>query len=663
MKYPSLIEVLKEKALTNAQQNIINFVTDKTNENWTYAVLLEHVQAVAAYLQANCPENAKILILLNPSLNYLSAYLGCLFAKCVAVPLFLPRNSREEHYLHHVLRDADSHTVLMDANCKMGFPDDVQLINIDSIPLTGASHYQDRNIAANDHAHIIYTSGTTSTPKGVLTSHKNITATLASLKNLTYREELLKGCGWLPPYHVSGLLACYLWPLYCNIDMQLFSPLHFARDPLFWLKTISEFRANVTLAPNFAYDLCVQLLKKYSTLALDLSCLLVAGTGGELVHAQTIKTFLAATKQYGIKKDIFYPAYGLTESTLFITGHCFTEGNHIIYAETSALQKQRVVTTDNLKSNYSSFVSCGSVITDHKLAIVDLTSQTNLPPYHIGEIWINGPCITEGYWQQPEITQQTYCAQLNNSTEKDNYFRTSDLGFLDDAGRLYITGRLKNMLVIRGKNYHAEDIEYSLENVHPQIGMLPKIAIGSSYDNEEYLAILQEVDGNSVNYTEIVSAIQKRIMHDYNLAVGEIYLLPLHSLELTATAKVKRKNYIELLQNKQLAYVLHWQSPKIFHKKSSSKARKNLSAQNKVPATEEEIQAWIITWISHELKLDPTTIDKTHSFVQIGLESLIAIRLLHEAELLFNIPLESNLAWEYPTIDAISQYIASQLKS
>ncbi|CAN5367413.1 fatty acyl-AMP ligase [soil metagenome] len=562
MKHNTITEVLTDKATVSGNNNLFSFRTAETTKTWSYADLQQQALAVATHLQAVTNSGDRVLILLEPGLNYIAAYMGCLFANCIAIPFFLPRNELDVQYVTKVLSDASCNTLIIATTLTIALPEKINKIYFDQIHVTAANDFKFHKTKSTDIAHIIYTSGTTSAPKGVITTHKNIMEACEAISHLVYREELIKkACSWLPPYHVSGLIGGYLWPLYCNIQTLFFSSLRFIREPLSWLKMIDEFDANITLAPNFAYDLAVKALTKAVDLELDLSRIIVAANGSEAVHAKTINAFLAATQQYGVNRDIFFPCYGLTEATLFMTGHTFEETNKILKVATASLIKDCVSLEPNCKQETTELVSCGPVIPKHKLAIVDIDSLQALPAYHIGEIWVKGPCIAAGYWQKNAETNITFQAQLKNSNE--DYLRTGDLGFLDEQGWVYVCGRLKNMLVIRGKNYYAEDIEHAIENAHSAIAVYGTVALGLDKNNEEYLVVIQEIEESVSNYDEIFNAIKTCVMQQNHLAVSEIILIAKNTLARTATGKIKRYLCKEAVIKKQLLMIAAWRSNKI----------------------------------------------------------------------------------------------------
>lgn len=557
-------EIIAQRSITHPDQKILSFVLEQEVQTWTYRQLHNRICSIAAYIQTRNKPGDRILILLPPSLDYVAAYFACLYTDCVSIPLFPARNYKENERLLHLSADADCETAIIDVA-----RDNNGLKNFKKIEIEKISHcpdlYKPLITKSSDIAYLQYTSGSTASPKGVMVSHGNLIANCDALEKRFYRSDIKIGCSWLPFYHDMGLIGGILFPIYSNYRAILFSPYRFIKSPLTWMEIISQYKVNITPAPNFAYDLIArELEKKSKDINLDLSSLKIAVNGSEPINSSTMKIFLKATEPYGIKNDVMFPSYGLAEATLLITSRKQDEKNKILKVDKQALANRKVVPIKDTVFEYTEFVSCGRVLKNHRLIIANPRSRKKLNSFEIGEIWLSGPSITKGYWKNTTETAKKFNAKpINDELYKNGYLRTGDLGFQDDDGNLYVTGRIKDVIIIRGKNYYPQDIEYAIEQSHPDLVAHGGVAISLKHNKNEYIAIIHEVKRHTKNFDDIFLAIQNCIIEEFEITVERIILIQRGSLPKTTSGKIRRYACKENLKKNKLKIVSDWKSPRI----------------------------------------------------------------------------------------------------
>ena len=387
-------------------------------------------------------------------------------------------------------------------------------------------------VIGRDHLALLqYTSGSTSTPKGVMVTHGNLLVNLAMIRRGMGSTALSASVGWVPLYHDMGLMMGVMQPLYLGATSVLMAPAAFMQRPLSWLHLIHQYRAEVTSAPNFAFDLCVDRFRAGQMEGVDLSCWKIAMNAAEPVHAETIARFAATFAPYGFAPGAMYPAYGLAEATLLVTGN-----------ERGAGPRFRTV-GNVAKDDTQVLVSCGRALQDLRVAIVDPSTRRRCPPCDIGEIWVSGPNVARGYWRNPTATAETFQARIADEPE-DCWLRTGDLGFLDEDNELYVTGRIKDLIIIRGMNHYPQDIERTVQDSHPALRRDCGAAFAvTDADGNERLAVVQEVERthrHRIDAAEVTARIREAIARQHEIAVQVIALIPPATLPKTTSGKVQR---------------------------------------------------------------------------------------------------------------------------
>jgi acyl-CoA synthetase (AMP-forming)/AMP-acid ligase II len=579
-KSTTLIELLEYRAFQQPNQIGYTFLVDGESETvtLTYQQLNQKAKAIAAKLQALCQPKDRVLLLYQPGLDYISAFFGCLYAGVIAVPAYPPRPDRSLPRLQAIIKDTNA-TVALTTEATLSslqrfFPQmsDIAPLNwfaTDILKDEIEKNWQPPSINSQTLAFLQYTSGSTATPKGVMISHQNLLHNLSAIYDHFGHSSESQGVIWLPPYHDMGLIGGVLEPLFGGFPVILMSPLMFVQNPLRWLQTISRYRATTSGGPNFAYDLCVKkVLGKGGTLMggktpplpldnLDLSSWEVAFNGAEPIYHQVLERFSQTFATYGFRREAFYPCYGMAEATLIITGGLKNAPPIFKTVDAISLENHQIVEvnqpTDNLITNTKTLVGCGQCLLDQKVLIVNPETFNICQPGEVGEIWVFGPSIGQGYWNKPQETETLFNAYL--TTGEGPFLRTGDLGFLD-AEELFITGRIKDIIIINGRNHYPQDIEWTVEQSHPLIR--PSGVAGFSIDGsgEERLVVAVEMErqywqqirtwdnGNGSAKTSpkqaILQSIRRAVSQNHDLQVFKTVLLKPGTLPKTSSGKIQR---------------------------------------------------------------------------------------------------------------------------
>jgi 8-amino-7-oxononanoate synthase len=387
-------------------------------------------------------------------------------------------------------------------------------------------------------AFLQYTSGSTGTPKGVMLTHSNLMHNSAMITYAFEHSRSGSGCFWLPLYHDMGLIGGILQPLYMGRPNTLLSPTHFLQKPVRWLQAITQSSSTISGGPNFAYDLCAEKVTPEQKRTLDLSHWSLAFNGAEPVRAETIDRFSKAFAECGFRREAFYPCYGLAEATLIVTGGYKQTPPVVRKFDAHSLEKHQVVPVQPASTGTRELVGSGGNLLDQTIVIADPDTSQPCGDARVGEIWVSGPSVAEGYWRRGEESAHTFGARLADG--RGPFLRTGDLGFLLD-GELFVTGRLKDLIILRGVNYYPQDIERSVDLAHEHVQQGAGAAFAVGEIGGERLVVVQEVErGRNLDFAGIIAAIRKRIASDFELAVSAVVLIKTGSIPKTSSGKVQR---------------------------------------------------------------------------------------------------------------------------
>src|SRR5437588_1323266 len=382
-------------------------------------------------------------------------------------------------------------------------------------------------------------------PKGVVLTHGNLLHNLTLIQRYFEITSAARGVTWLPPYHDMGLIGMILGTVYAGVESTIMSPVAFLQRPIRWLQAISNTGATVSGGPNFAYDLCVRKITPEQKATLDLSSWSIAVNGAEPVRPETLDRFVEAFAPCGFRRETFYPCYGLAEASLIVAGGQKAAIPVVKTFQAAGLAQNRVVMADaeawHENENLRMLVGSGQVAASQKIVIVDPESLTQCLAGQVGEIWVSGPSVAQGYWQKPEETECTFRAYLAGTGEGP-FLRTGDLGFLQDE-ELFVTGRLKDLIIIRGRNHYPQDIELTVEQCHPALPADCGVAFSVDASGEERLVIVYEVERQyrNLNVDEVVESIRQAVAEHNALQVYAVVLIKMSSIPKTSSGKLQRR--------------------------------------------------------------------------------------------------------------------------
>lgn len=547
----NLVELLRFRAQQQPNKCAYTFLVNGETEviHLTYEELDQQARTIAAFLQKLELKEERAVLLYLPGLEYIAAFFGCLYAGVVAVPAYPPRPNRSMSRLQAITADSQAAVALTTTslltNIESQFAQNPEMtvlrwLATDSIASGLAEAWQEPEVSKDTLAFLQYTSGSTGMPKGVMVSHGNLLHNSALIHECFEHKSDSQGVIWLPPYHDMGLIGGILQPLYSAFPVTLMSPTAFIKKPLRWLQAISRYKATTSGGPDFAYDLACRQITPEQRATLDLSSWDVAFTGAEPVRFQTLERFAATFEPCGFRREAFYPCYGMAEATLIVSGGLKTEPPIICQVKGAELEQNRVSAATGKQESDRALMGCGRTWLDQKIAIVEPESLTLCPPGQVGEIWVSGLSVAQGYWNRPEQTEQIFHAYLADTRERQ-FLRTGDLGFLHN-GELFVTGRLKDLIIILGRNHYPQDIEQTVEQCHPALSPGCGAAFSIEIANQERLVIAQEVERNYIrklNADEVIRAILQAVSEKHDIQVYVILLLKTGSLPKTSSGKIQ----------------------------------------------------------------------------------------------------------------------------
>lgn len=576
-KYTDLVQVLQDKAIANPEKIAYRFLQNGTTEAGclTYAELNLQAKAIAAKLQSLVSPGSRALLVYayDAGLEFVAAFIGCLYAGVVAVTTTPPRHGKDLAKLTQRITSSGAEVILTTEDLiqavkgkltsNLGLIQQFKQIKwftTNNLASTIAEAWQQPIIKPDTLAFLQYTSGSTGNPKGVMITHENILSNQEMIRQGFAHTDSTIVVGWLPLFHDMGLIGNVLQPLYLGTESILMSPVSLAQQPFEWLKAITHYQATTSGGPNFAYDLLCLKATPEKLAELDLSSWSVAFSGAETVRAETIKRFSHIFAACGFREAAFYPCYGMAETTLFITGGLQEKEPVIKYVDSGKLEQNQVVEVDPNPSTSKAIVSCGKPWLDTKVLIVNPDSLTECKPSEVGEIWVRGSGVSQGYWQQLAETQTTFQASLA-SNQEEKFLRTGDLGFLAE-GELFLTGRLKEVMIFWGRYCYPQHIEQTVQKCHPALRVNAGAAFAVERENAERLVIVQEVERSfirSLNVAEIITTICQAVGQEHEVEVDAIALLKTGSIPKTSSGKIQRRGCAKQYLENSLNTIVQWQ--------------------------------------------------------------------------------------------------------
>lgn len=557
-----LVDLLRTRARTHATRLAFTYLKDgeEAEDAWTYQDLDRRARCVAAALQRTGSEGDRAILLYPPGLTFIAAFFGCLYARRIAVPISPPnpaRLARELPRFRAILDSAEPRTLLTSASIApiaealRGADPAIARLEIlatDLLAEDGAA-WRDPGVTADTLAFLQYTSGSTALPKGVMVSHANLLHNMTAIADMYGSSDDTPMVSWLPVFHDMGLIGCVLHPMLHGSSNVLMAPAAFLQRPLRWLQAISRFRAHTSGAPNFAYDLCVRRITPEQRAALDLRSWRVAFNGAEPVRARTVAEFTRAFAPCGFRPEVMAPVYGLAESTLLATGNARDTPPTIAPFHSGELERSKARPVGDAAGPARELVGCGRACEGHRLVIADPDRCTELADGEIGEIWLAGPSIAQGYWKLPVETEATFRARLAGSGDGP-FLRTGDLGFVWH-GELFIAGRRKDLIIVDGRNHYPQDIELTVERSHAAFRPGCSAAFSFDVDGAERVVVVAEADPNwniaqdSATGADprlaLFRAARRAVSLDHDVDLHHLCLVRPGSIPKTTSGKIRRQ--------------------------------------------------------------------------------------------------------------------------
>jgi acyl-CoA synthetase (AMP-forming)/AMP-acid ligase II len=561
----TLIHRLYKRAAEQPEQVAYTFLSygKAGSESLTYRELDQQARSIGSHLYTMGANGKPVLLFFPSGLEYISAYFGCLYAGAIAVPAYMPHSARDLPRIQAIISDVRAEIVLATTDeCRKATrwfekaPDLARLawIATDNLYSREVEPWQGATVTGDTLAFLQYTSGSTTMPRGVMVSHGNLMHNLAMIHRRWNVDEIAHpvGVSWLPMFHDMGLIMGILAPLYSGYPVYLMSPADFLQRPLRWLQAISDYRGTFSCAPNFAYELCVHRVSTEDLANLDLSCWQGAGNAAEPVRSDTLEHFTRFFSACGFPQTTFRPGYGLAEATLIVT--CGTRGEpvYIKAIDKERLEEGYVEAASESGQQVKRIVGCGRPIDNQSVVIVDPGTLQRCENSQVGEIWVSGPSVAQGYWRRPEETAEVFQAYL--ATGEGPFLHTGDLGVFQDEN-LFITGRSKDLIILSGRNLYPQDIELTVEQAHPAIRAGCCVVFSYEREGEERLVILAEINHRylspadvsgetepaQLNMQEIIRSVRKAVTEKHEVRAHEVVLLKIGGILKTSSGKLQRR--------------------------------------------------------------------------------------------------------------------------
>jgi len=570
----SLVDILLRRSRETPDKMAFTFLADgeREAESLTYGELDRKSRAVASMMQRRVAPGERALLLYLPGLEFVTALFGCFYAGVTAVPTVPQRSVRPVRGLGSfkgIAEDAGVSVVLCDGNT-LALGTEVSnesrvsakawWLGTDTVPPGEEDYWKKPEPGPDSLAFLQYTSGSTSSPKGVMVTHGNILHNLAYIYHNAENDEESVSVSWLPVYHDMGLVNGVLLPVYGGYPSYIMSPASFLQRPCRWLEAVSKYRATNSGGPNFAFDLCVRKTTPGDRSRVDLSSWRVAYNGAEPIRWSTIEAFHEAFRECGFKWRYFFPVYGLAEATVLVSGGMQMDEPRRVCLDASRLAADQAVEREAANGDTVTFTACGPCSFGTRVEIVHPEARTPCGPGEIGEIWLRSPSVARGYWNRPEATRETFGATLAGSGDGP-FLRTGDLGFMSH-GELVVTGRIKDLIIVRGRKHYPQDIEQSVEECHGAVRPGCVAAFALNGDGRERLAVAAEVDRNGLRRREVLDsvlkAVRERVAEEHGLKLYRVVLLHPGRIPKTSSGKIRRRCCSKAVQDGTFAPVAEW---------------------------------------------------------------------------------------------------------
>lgn len=662
----TLIDVVRWRAVSQSQRLAYGFLADGEQERTrlTYGELDRQARAIASKLQAVAKPGDRALLLLVGGEDFIPAFLGCLFAGVVAVPAYPPDPARLGRTLPRVraIVDDASPTVALISSSFLSLAEDlgsrfpdlrrVAWIASDALELGIEDSWKEPRLTEDSLAFLQYTSGSTARPKGVMVSHGNLIHNQLMIRAAMEHTDESTFVSWLPLYHDMGLIGTTLQPLFIGAPSYIMSPLAFLQKPVRWLKAITRYKAATSGGPNFAYDLCVKRVSAAERAELDLSSWSVAFNGAEPVRRDTIDRFCENFASSGFRPEAFFPCYGLAEATLIVAGSA--KKKTAVYLDVSAGplgDNIALSASERPEKKILALVSSGHTVLDQSVLVVDPETCTLCDDGIVGEVWVEGPSVALGYWKRPQDSDETFDGRLNGNAGK-RFLRTGDLGFLKD-GELFITGRRKDLIIIRGRNHYPQDIETTVERSHPALRPGCGAAFSIDVQGEERLVVIQEVDTRGeIDPSFLFEIVKQNVSQEHELQLHAIALIQPGAILKTSSGKIQRRACRDAFLKGEIETIASLEN-------DGRAGHEPIVAEASSRAVN-DVESRLISIFAEKLHLDPKSVEVDQPIARYGIDSLQAVDLKQEIETVFGVDVPMGSLFGSATIRQLAELAAEQ---
>lgn len=650
----NIIEVFRRRVAEQPDDLVYTFLHDDEGQRSqrTFAQIDREARAIATRLQQLGLQGQRALLVYDPGIEFTAALVGCIYAGVIAVPAYPPDPMRSHRVLPRLQSIATNSqgTVLLTSSGLLEWAEGLfsRLSGIDSVVATNevdlslADQWQQPYADRDTVAILQYTSGSTGTPRGVVIDHGNLIANLSQIHMLLHDDSNVLS-SWLPPYHDMGLIG-HLLSWHSARHLVLLSPLAFFQRPVRWLRTFADYGVTCSAAPDFAYDHCIQKVTEAERRTLDLSNWQVALNGAEMIRPETLEKFLEVFGPCGMRREAFYPSYGMAEGTVMVSGG---ERNACYITKTvdlTALAENRVVEVERGSDNSRTFVGCGRAVPGGNLIVVDPDTLQRLPDGEVGEIWTTGPNVARGYWNDATATAERFRAFTADG--EGPYLRTGDLGFLD-RGELYVTGRLKDVIIVWGRNHYPQDIEHTVEQIHPDLKRYGAAVFSAEIEGRERVVLVQEIRRpQKHDLPKLMETIRNEVAAEHQIPLDVIVLIKLGEIPKTSSGKIQRSIAREQFLAGALDEVARWEG-------DLKSVRLPKAEEYVAPRTPTE-QILAEVW---QEALGVERVGIHDNFFDLGGHSLLATQLATRLAPHFQVEVPLRDLFEQPTIAALAEYI------
>lgn len=666
---PSWVALLRAQAARRPDHAALVFLPDGEREGarLTYAQLDLRARGLAAALQSQGLQGRHVLLMLPSGVHYVLSFLACLYAGAIPVPGYPPSNSMHARRMAHIAGDCEARAALVSATqdgsealreacadlaCPVLRIDDEGRLHGPAGEASDAAAWQPPLLDRDSVAYLQYTSGSTSQPRGVIVTHGNLLAHAAGWHCAPGLGEDDVFVSWLPLFHDMGLILGLLQMFHEGGTVVLMPPLAFVQQPLRWLQALSHYGGTASYAPNFAYELCCQAAQAQPDLTLDLSRWAVAGNGAEPVRAETLARFRQQFARFGLRAEALSPGYGLAEATLTVTRQPRLQAPPVVQASSAALARGLLQPAE-AGQPCTALVGCGQAWPGAEAVIADPQHAEACPDGRIGEIWVRGPVVAQGYWRQAAMSEQAFLARLADGSGP--WLRTGDLGAWHQ-GQLFITGRIKDLIVIRGQNHYPQDLERSAQQAHEALAGAQGAAFAIQQDGQEQLVLLQEVrraERHRLDGEAVTTALREAMAAQHGLHLHAVCLLRPASLPMTSSGKIQRHACRQLFLEGKLKPLHQWQD-------TAPPAPATPSEASAAWPGSPELSRWLLARCAALSHLPQELLSTEQSFASMGLDSLDLVTLSGELSARLGRRVEPTLLYAQPRISALLAALGSE---